>query len=78
MSDTRKPKRAKKRRMLIDVIVPNAGSFRSTFRADSTTVSDEVLDAWIPVCEQINALAMAHFGKKRPSRGTAEPETTNG
>lgn len=61
-----KKKRAK-RRLLIDIRIPDAKGFRMTIRADDTTVAPEVLDKWVPVCERLIAEASNAFHPALPA-----------
>lgn len=55
--------RKPKKRLLIDIRIPNADGFRMTVKAVEGEVTDEVLAKWVPVCEQLMKIATAHFGR---------------
>jgi hypothetical protein len=60
-----------KRRLLIDVLVPDGNRTRMTIRGDSDTVASDVLDRWVSVCGEVMALVARGINADVP----ATPET---
>jgi hypothetical protein len=68
LAPTPRKKRAK-RKFFLDVRVPDRkGSYRIRIEADDTEYSDDVLDAWVPVCEEILKLATAHMKRRAEAK----------
>lgn len=63
-----------KKRLLIDIKIPDANGFRMTVTGKEGETSEEALAAWVPVCVRMQEMVTEHLEARKLARTAIRKE----